>query len=344
MKKTFLLLTFIFILLIISSCATKTSDEKGSDVKMPSWENEAVTSEPSTDENEKVTPNIPREKIEYNYSVTARDFDSIQALSHEERAKEFISALCLKDTEIVNQYIGGRINALDSVKMNAYIKSFEGEVGTVVLTVEESDSPAFTVGEYEYVIEMDEIFNTQCSYVTFFGTADAYGEYLNGTNFPFNISDDTFINDGYRFSHYAIRLGYISKLDVHHMIKHTHPDSAVGTTTLENYSKYLSDRFGMDDINALESKELLKAIENGETTIRIDCAHGGTVIACLFEGFEQDGAKYSYTFTFYSDYAYISPTQKTTYTFEKHDSLDILTFTGMTVETLGEGKVAKISM
>ena len=116
MKKTFLLLTFIFILLIISSCATKTSDEKGSDVKMPSWENEAVTSEPSTDENEKVTPNIPREKIEYNYSVTARDFDSIQALSHEERAKEFISALCLKDTEIVNQYIGGRINALDSVK------------------------------------------------------------------------------------------------------------------------------------------------------------------------------------------------------------------------------------
>jgi len=332
MKKFLILLTLVLLLLLTTSCVTQTPDEKGSDVKTPVSENGNSSSD------------IPLEKIEYNYSVTARDFDSIEALSHEERAKEFISALCLKDTEIVNQYIGGSINALDSVKMNAYVKSFEGEVGTVVLTVEESDSPAFAVGEYEYVIEMDEIYNTQCSYVTFFGTAEAYDEYLNGTNFPLRISDDTFINDGYRFSYDAIRLGYTNDLDIHHMIKHKHPDSAVGTTTLESYSKYLSDRFGMDDISTLESKEIIKALENGETNIRIDCAHGGTVIACLFEGFEQDGAKYSYTFTFYSDYAYISPTQKTTYTFEKRDGLDILTFTGMTVETLGEGRIAKISM
>ncbi len=332
MKKTFILLALISILLIISSCTEKMPSEKDSDVKAP------------ISEDEKVTPDAPPEVIEYSYSVTARDFDSIYALTDEERAHEFVSALCLNDTEIVNYYIGGSINSFDSVKMNAYIKSFENSVGTVILTVEESDSTAFTVGEHEYIIEMDDITNTQYSYVTFFGTADDYAEYLKGASLP--ISDDDLFNDGYIFSSRAIDLGYCDTLDIHHMIRHTHPKTwDYYSVDVENYSKYLSDRFGIDGINVLDIKELSNYIitENGEKKIDIGCAHGGTVMPHTFEKFEQDGIKYSYTFVFYSDFAYISPTQKVTYTFEKRDGCDILTFTGITTEKLGDGKVARVS-
>ncbi len=325
MKKIFILLTLVLVTLLISSCVVKIPNEKIDDVKPPVKEDNVITDE--------------TEKIEYNYSVTARDYASVDALTLEERANEFVSALCLKDAEILEIYIGGKIDKLESVKMDAYVKSIDGEIAKVGVVVYESSSTALPVGEHEYILDLTQ--NGVC-YVQFFGTAEKQKSFFNGTKE--NISEDALIEDGYDFCRYAIRLGGISNIDVYHTAKHTRPDLNSPLTDLETFSKYLSDRFGIDDINDYpEIKDSLYAdrrFENGKEMFFVDCAHGATSSAWIFENYSTDGNKYSYTFTFCSDFAYISPALRVTYNFEKRDGCDILTFIGISSEQLGSESVA----
>ncbi len=323
MKKTFILLTLVLCVLLITSCIAHIPNEKTDDTTPPVTEDKTVIDEPKT----------PPEKIEYAYLVSARDYASIDALSLEERAHEFVSALCLKDTEILEIYIGGKINNLDSVKMDAYVKSIDSEIAKIGISVYESSSTGLPVGEHEYLLDLTQ--NGIC-YVQFFGTAEKQKEILNGTKL--NISENVLIEDGYDFCRYAIMLGSINTIDIYHTAKHTRPDLESPLTDLETFSKYLYDRFGIDDINNYpDIKNKLyedRRIENGKEMFFVNCAHGGTASSWIFNGYTVDKDKYSYTFTFHSDFAYISPTQKVSYYFEKRDACDILTFTGISIENL----------
>jgi hypothetical protein len=323
MKKTCILLIFTLVSLVFTSCIAVTVEEQIDDVKTP------VTD---------IDKSIP-EKIEYSYSVTARDYASIDALSLEERANEFVSALCLKDTEVLEMYIGGKINNLDSVKMDAYVKSIEEGIAQVGVTVYESEAAGFPVGEHEYILDLNQ--NGVC-YVCFFNTTEKFTEF--NKQLKSVISEDTFIQDGYDFSRFSIRLGGINKIDIYHNAKHTRPDLEYPLTDLETFSKYLYDRFGIEDLNDYpQIKDELyqnRRFENGEEKFFVDCANGAAASPWIFEGYTVDGNKYSYTFTFYSDFAYISPTQKVTYSFEKRDDCHILTFTEIITEKLGEEEVS----
>ncbi len=331
MKKIFVLFALVLCLLLTASCVEQIPDEKVGDVKPPVTEDETVTAEPVT----------PPEKIEYNYSVSARDYASIDALTLEQRANEFISALCLQDTEVLEMYIGGKIDKLDSVKMDAYVKSIEGEIAKVGVTVYESNSAGLPVGEHEYILDLTQ--NGIC-YVSFFGTAEKHNEYFNGTKT--SISEDALTEDGYFFCYLSIRIGAITDIDVYHNAKHT---GMLGSslTDLETITKYLYDRFGIEDINDYpEIKDRIyqdRQIENGKEMFFVNCAHGADSSPWIFDNYSIDGNKYSFTFTFYSDFAYISPALKATYNFEKRDGCDILTFTGITSEKLGDESVATFS-
>ncbi len=345
MKKIFILLTLVLSMLLVTSCVTQIPDEKLDGINQPVTNADVV---PPVTEDEK--EETPPEKIEYNYSVTARDYASIDALSIEERANEFVSALCLKETEVLEMYIGGKINNLDSVKMDAYVKSVEGEIAKVGVTVYESEAAGLPVGEQEYLLNLGQ--NGVC-YIAFFGTNEKYTEFND--QLDLNVSDDALIQEGYDFCNWSIRLGTITDIvDVYHNAKHTgRLDSPDGSeydsyADLETITKYLHDRFGIEDINEHpEIKTKIYADKYDDRDNKFDkemffvsCGHGADASPWMFDGYSVDGNKYSYTFIFHSDFAYISPTLKSTYNFEKRDGCDILTFTGITTEKLGNEDVA----
>lgn len=301
------------------------------------------------------------ETIEYNYEVTKRTVDEIFFdLSPEKQAEEFISALCLGDSEIVEIYIGGAIDRFDTVKMDAYIKNAEiaqnDEVAlcaTVGVKVYESESPAFPIGEHEYVLHILE--SPYLNVVSFFGTAETL---VKNLSVPTNeISDDEKVNDAFGFvERNAIKLGFINDIpdvrkhneeSIFHLAQHTCLTLvSYGYELLEYdvFLKYLSDRFGIDNVNDYpvikkEIKERKTEVE-GKTYYNMSCGHGAMSTVHQFEKYEKEGNEYKISFIFYSDYASISPAKRIIYLFEEIENSDILRFVGIETEKISEENIA----
>lgn len=300
------------------------------------------------------------EKIEYNYSVTARDVNEIYSLDPQKQAEEFISALCLGDSEVLEIYIGGTIDRFDTVKMDAYIKNAQIAendsvvlYATVGLNVYESQSPAFPVGEHEYILHILE--SPYLSVVSFFGDKAFLKEYLS--NEKNEISDDEKVNDAFGFvERNAIRLGFVNEISdvrnhneesVFHLAQHTCLTLAsYGYEFLEYdvFLKYLYDRFGIDNIDnyPVIKKELnsKKTDIDGRILYNMSCGHGAMSTAHQFEKYEKEEGLYKISFIFYSDYAFISPCRRNTYLFEEVEGSDILRFIGIETEKISEEKLA----
>ncbi len=300
------------------------------------------------------------EIIEYNYEVTARTVNEIFGISPEKQAEEFISALCLGDKDVVEIYIGGAIDRFETVKMDAYIKNAQvsenDEVvlyANVGLNVYESESPAFPKGEHEYVLHILE--SPYLNVVSFFGSADTL---MNNLSVPTSeISDNEKVNDAFGFvRRNAIALGFIDEIpdirkhneeSIFHLAQHTCLTLAsYGYEFLEYdvFLKYLSDRFGIEDINSypLIKKELNARKTNieGKTYYNMSCGHGAMSTVHQFEKYEKEGNVYKISFIFYSDYASISPAKRVVYLFEEDEDCDILRFIGIETEKISDEKIA----
>lgn len=279
-----------------------------------------------------------------DYSVTFRNVNDIFEASPKKQISEFISALCLGDKEVVDIYIGGSIENFDSIKMDAYATLTDNYTTALVyLDVQKSDSPAFPEGQYQYLLKLNE--SPYLSVVEFFGKAEKYALY----NAPITAyyTSDPLLDDALRFTYQdLIRIGdYSENIENHafHIMRHSLPNAEDGYSDYETIEKYFFDRFGIE-VNKSYSirRELdgIKTVIDGEEKYMAGCAHGADASANIFEKIEQKGNKYSISFIFHSDFAYISESERRTFTFEKVEGSDILRFIKFESEKLSSEKTA----
>ncbi len=282
-----------------------------------------------------------------DYSVTLRNVNDIFEASPKKQISEFISALCLGDKEIVDIYIGGSIENFDSIKMDAYATLTDNYTTALVyLDVQRSESPAFPEGQYQYLLKLNE--SPYLSVIDFFGKMEKYALY-NATISAYYTSDPL-LDDALRFTYQdLIRLGdYSENIENHafHIMQHSLPNAEDGYSDYETIEKYFFDRFGIEVNKSYSIKRELdgkKTVIDGEEKYMVGCAHGADASANIFEKIEQNGNKYSISFIFHSDFAYISESERRIFTFEKVEGSDILRFIKFESEKLSNEKTAGYS-
>ncbi len=216
MRLRYLTVTLLALCLLFVSCAKDTPDIELTDIKTPIIENERETTE-----------DIPLQR-EFQYEVTARSWEEAVELSQKEKAKEFISAICLNDKEALEIYLqGDTVDELSKIKADIEIISekefveyydilLKNKVGTVIagdqvdeqykglpsfecylaeimMSVTESESEFFPIGIYNYTLKIS---HTGFLFVNYFGPTERY-EIFEGSEIP--ESTNTALNKSYKF-------------------------------------------------------------------------------------------------------------------------------------------------
>lgn len=322
--------------------------------------NEPDPIEPPSDVTEVVTPDeipteTPEETVyeEFEYAITARDYESIyNELSHEEMTKEFLSAICLKDIEVLQQYMFGHtVNELTKIKADVMIDGgktvteyfngtpFDGLETKVKFIVSQSNSKIFPVGVYDYILFVRK---TGAFGVEYFGPAERYSAFQNAV-VPEEISSPVLYNT-YKFIEEYYRNIPLTSFDealdpnvsfdsIMHLAVHTRMalgEDYVFTTTLEQFKEYISLQFGYTDevllqrfANALSKAPYATADENGVYTVC--CAHGHGSLANDLISIERKDGRYTFTYAIFSDSAHTVQCEERVFVFEENKDSDTMT-------------------
>ncbi len=345
MKKTLLV---VLMALLLVSCKSQQPDSTGEP---------PVDKQP--DNAQTVTPNEAPEDVieegyeEFEYKITARDYDSIyENLSNEQMTREFLSAICLRDLEVLQLYMqGNTTDELMKIKADVMIDGgkvvteyfgdtpFDGLETKVKFIVSESESEVFPVGVYDYVLLARK---TGAFGIEYFGPDDGYASFQKAIvpdksaspvlyntykfieeyyrNFPIATADDVLNTD-------------VNFVSIMHLAVHTRmalSEDFIFTTTLEEFKEYVSLQFGYTDeavlnrfANALSNAPYATADENGVYTVC--CAHGYGTLSNALVNIEMSDGLYAFTYAIYSDSAYTVQCREDVFIFEENKDSDVMT-------------------
>lgn len=294
------------------------------------------------------------ENAQNTYSVSAKTWEEVDALSIQDKAEEFLSALCLNDTEALGIYIGGTsAGQFKNVKLDAVITdtistSDYEMVYAVDVDVAQSDVSTFAEGKAEYTLRISNDGNG--AYVSCFMPSDkakeadyprVSGDELGLDGYDFATAYfDVYINDGV-FENSQWQNDFTAKLI--HVIRHTIPSNDVNSFTVDDFNSYIAKRFGFDTIDsyagALELLREMCAVEGDENTFNY-CEHGGNVIAQSMRDVEKTDKGYSLTFDFYGDFACMYKVASCTLTFESSEGEDIAKLVDISFDKTNDTPIA----
>lgn len=348
MKKILIFLLVATVLLV--SCSKKDKDE----TQNP--DNSGLQDTPVEDKDD----SGKYEKFEY--SVTAREWSEVEALPLSLRAREFLSALCLKDEEALEMYVSG-----DSVKelLKAEIDAEIGEaeesifdygdfshvvyIADVKLTINESKSDFLSQGTYYYsvcVTDASQLF------VEYFGEKTRY-EIFEGSkipsadNSPAQYSAYTFIENLFHetslFSEESLKNGIPTDTAFHaavHDLMST-GENYTFALTLDEFKDYISLRYGYteekvlsDFAEKLSSASYAQCDENGVYTG--SCAHGYSSLMKELTNVETNDDVTVFTYTLFADTAHIIPCAQVCFSMSKNENSNIMTLTDIEYKSLNE--------
>ncbi len=391
MKKIFIGILLISSLLFISCCDNDTKDIKQDDYAFENGEseksNDKTDNEQNKDKNIEVsTDNEAFENADDNsltqteedaddmsqknneefllekgeYKITATDFDSIMLLSQEQMAWEFLSALCIGNIKMINQYLGGGgHDEYKNVSMDAVIEGeyeiddqYTGYAVKVKLNVHESECDTFPVGEHDYLLTFHNCI--EASWVKYFGPVEDYIK----TKFEieeFDKKTQDAINFAQAFTDFHLNLTESASKEIlfpekfdddfRHIVNHTIGGYATRDEIVEDclgvLTKYLYLSFGY---NVHDHPEILIYFEyyseiDDEIYYELSCVHGGAVYCGTLEKVEKTAAGCNITIALYTDYAYVEKAKEITFVFEKNDNSNIMRLTDVLCKMLSEVKV-----
>ncbi len=344
--KRALLIVLMAILLV--SCQTKPSDITGK----PLDDTPSVTVEPS--EPDDVPEETPKAGYtEFEYEISARDYDSIyENLSNEQMTREFLSAICLSDLEVLQLYMyGDTTEELMKIKADVMIDGgkivteyfdeipFDGLETKVKFIVSQSESDIFPVGVYDYILYVRK---TGAFGVEYFGPAERYAAYQKAyapdeNASPVLYNTYKFVEEFYRNIKLAMSDEALDPNVNFDAIMHTavHTRMALGedfvfTTTLEEFKEYISLQFGYTDeavlqkfANALSKAAYATVDENGVYTVC--CAHGYGTLSNYLTSIEMKDGQYIFTYAVFSDSSYTVQCREDVFTFEENKDSDTMT-------------------
>ncbi|MBR6632842.1 MAG: lipoprotein [Clostridia bacterium] len=175
MKK---ILFVLLATLLLTSCSQKSVDTPDlPDVDTPIVEIEQ-------DETPQDKPLVFED---FEYRITARDDESLHALSPEDMGKEFLSALALGETDLLYLYMqyysaeeygkakfDFKVAEVTDKIDYAYI-DYIGYHASVKVTISESETDVFPDGEYDYTLLVWEDNSTPIDY---FGPTERLGDFI----------------------------------------------------------------------------------------------------------------------------------------------------------------------
>lgn len=347
MKK---LLLIILLSVLLVSCQTKPSDI----TEQPPADDPNVTVDPVVPEEETELPDESQPQFtEFEYKITARDYESIYTnLSNEQMTREFLSAVCLKDLEVLQVYmLGDTTEELMKIKADVMIDGgktvteyfngipFEGLETKVKFIVSQSDSKHFPIGVYDYVLYVRK---SGAFGIEYFGPEERYPAFQNAvvpveSTSPVLYNAYKFVEEFYRNIKLALSKEALDPNVNFDAIMHTavHTRMALGedyifTTTLEEFKEYVSLQFGYTDeavlnrfATALSKAAYASVDENGVYTVC--CAHGHGSLSYDLTSIEMVDGKYVFTYAVYSDTAHTVQCKEDIFTFEENKDSDMMT-------------------
>jgi len=276
------------------------------------------------------------------YVVKAHTFDEMYALTHEERAKDFLSAICLDDREMLDYYIQGEsVDTLLQCDLDAAITDTVdvqfGYCATVQLDVKKGVDGIIPAGKYDYTLLINE---ASPMVVGYFGPSDRFDAF-NNPKIP-DMSIDYSAYCSYKFVEEFFRNAMktsMAALDtdkyfdsIYHLAVHSLMsigEDFTFTTTADGFKMYLTERFGYTD-EALLERFVAKLDEDGSAVkdeygvYTVSCAHGyGSLVYDLTDVSSKDGrTKLSYVI--YSDSARTVQCAKAEFVFEENENSNIM--------------------
>ena len=354
MKK--LLLLTLLTALLLTSCNDKPDNTPEPPVKdTPS----VSITEDTPKETPSDTPDSPSTYEEFEYKVTAKDYDSVRSLSYEEMAKEFLSAICLGDREALAVYMQGetidelmKLNAEVIIKNGRTVSKSYGDYPVdeylldVRMIISKSKSSLFPIGIRDYVLNL----STAGMYpVQYFGSPEGFDAF-NGSEIPSKATSPALYN-AYLLTNEIFRnYGIPSALPdvkasfdrIMHTAVHTRMamnDDFIFTTTTDAFKEYVSLQFGCTDETLLQdfANELTKAPyatsdENGVYTVC--CAHGYSSLTCDLTSVELKDGTHVFTYAVFADSAHTVKCREIKFIFEENKDSEIMTLAGVEAREL----------
>ncbi len=325
MKRT-ILLTFLLMLLLVS-CKEESSLKE---VQAPedSVISETVTPGELPEETDfKAILPLYRSALEENLN---KHDSAVWDMTVEERLVGFLDALVYQNMDLVNVYTNGWGHDYNGVAMTYELGEIEkaewdGCRAVVKIKVTESDNPTFPVGEHEYEVTSNYIPDPA------FIKIKRVGAELTD-NVP--KSDDPKLMDVLVFSDRYLdwciyetkdnpdinNIFELIKLDVYEKLV-----IKLDGFTLEDFEKYMMNRFGAEQGSYPEITEKLQSYYDAEKGKYIysygQCA---TTYACRITGVDKTDKGYNIYYEFYSDMAYLQKCMDVTLTFEENENTDIM--------------------
>lgn len=346
MKKILILLV-ISTLLILSGCTENL-------VEAP--DNLDVDTSMSEQNKEKAPTDTSLVYEEFEYKITATDYETLCYLPSEQVSKEFLSALALGRTDLLHLYMqydsedvyGKAKFEFRLAKANEKIE-YMGYHGKVRMTVSESQTDIFPNGEYDYTLLVWESNGTPVAY---FGPTERLGGFL-GEKVP-DLKKDSALYHSHKFveslmhdfaADVSIELlkDQVNSFNaIYHTAIHTFTANGtnyVGRATPEEFAGYIRDRFGYNDREILDWFADRFVTDDrtfpGEDGIySFECSHGYSSHIYDLTSVEKVGALYNLTYTFYADSVYMVPCITKTFVFEENGDNDIMTLVDIKNEFL----------
>lgn len=303
-----------------------------------------------------------------DYAVTAREWADVQALPLEQKATEFLSALCLKDVDTLACYFQGDSLAellkadIDakigegkeiSVYYNGVETSFKAYVLEVRLDVANSKTDLLPDASYYYTLKISE----NSPFVEYFGGRERY-EIFEGTNFD---TTDEALNSAYTFAEQVFHETNLiaengfdldSNFDsIFHAAVHdlmAQNDDFVLRTTLDGFKEYIRLRFGYTDesvldkfANAFTASSFITVDDAGNYSG--SCAHGYSSIIKELSTVEAKDDTAVFTYTLFADTAHTIPCAEAEFLFVKNADSTVMTLNNFEYRAVNKLEAAIVS-
>lgn len=359
--------TILTLFILLVSCAKETPDIEEVDVKEPLI------------------------KEEFEYKISAREWSDVYELSNKDKAKEFLSAIHFGDREVLELYMqGDTIDELLKIKADFKIESertfieyfdtllktkiavnnddkesqekykdfpsFDCYLAEILMTVKESESEVFPVGNYEYTLKITD---SSSVFVNYFGPSDRY-EIFEGSSIPQATHIALYKN--YKFLENFLCYNWtasdselldpIANFDsLLHIAVHTlmaENENFIFTTTLDDFKEYIRLRYGYTDEGTLDkfANTLLKKSyisKNDDGSYSGSCAHGYSSLMYDLTDIRKVDNLYVYSYTFYADSAHTVPVRQMQFTFEENKDSEIMTIRNIKAAKLNDLSLALLS-
>ncbi len=316
-----------------------------------------------------IESNAHTDSFDFEYEIKSTTIDELFQLSPEEKAKEFLSAICLKNREIIDWYFWGNsydeflkadVDATIIGISNPDIPGVDAEVD-VLLKVENSETEIFPNGESFFTLIIGE---SELGQVLYFGKSenkDYYYQGYAGTEYASEIPEE--FKKAQRlaevYSSYISTDKNVSKMTldelisggnifnkifhamIHYFPKGMEVDGEFNyyATTSEAFLDCLKTTLGYgDDVLKMFEDEFnykYPADENGISYV--ECAHGNNYVAKALSDFKEVDGKIYLTYELFADSIFALKSQELTFVFEKLD--DALSIVDVTSKKLNDYEV-----